>query len=139
MSEILVNKLTGKTTANDITVTVGATATAKLEQGLAKAWANIDGTGTIALRDSLNISSLTDDGTGAYDTSFSNSFSNTIYCALGCAKESSTGSRTSDVDRVFGPARTAYTTSVCEWLAQRFDGIDADVDEAYPLILGELA
>ena len=38
MSEIKVDTLTGKTTANDITVTVGATATMSLEQGLTKAW-----------------------------------------------------------------------------------------------------
>ena len=38
MSEIKVDTLTGKTTANDITVTVGASATQSLEQGLAKAW-----------------------------------------------------------------------------------------------------
>ena len=38
MSEIKTDKLTGVGTANDITVTVGATATAKLEQGLTKVW-----------------------------------------------------------------------------------------------------
>jgi hypothetical protein len=32
--------------------------------GTAKAWANLDGTGTIALRDSLNVSSVTDNGSG---------------------------------------------------------------------------
>ena len=38
MSEILVNKLTGVGTAKTVTVTVGATATQSLEQGLAKVW-----------------------------------------------------------------------------------------------------
>jgi hypothetical protein len=32
--------------------------------GTAKAWANLDGTGTIALRDSLNVSSVVDNGVG---------------------------------------------------------------------------
>jgi len=141
MASILkVDAMQGVTSAGDITITSeGGAATQSLQQGLAKVWANIDGTGTIGLRDSLNVSSLTDDGTGAYDTSFSNNFSNIIYCALGCPKENTTGSRTSDVDRVFHPARLPYTTSACAWLAQRYDGIDADVDEAYPLILGDLA
>ena len=139
MSEIKVDTLTGKTTANDITVTVGATATAKLEQSLAKVWGNIDGTGTIALRDSFNLSSLTDDGSGAYDTSFTNSFNNTTYAALGEAKENTSGSRTSDVDRVFNPARLVFTTSTCAWLAQTYAGADVDIEEAFPLLLGDLA
>jgi len=132
--------MAGKIIADQIEhSTAGSLDTSYVVNGSSKAWANIDGTGTIALRDSLNISSLVDDGTGAYDTHFSNSFSNIIYCALGCAKEASTGSRTSDVDRVFHPARLPFTTSACAWLAQRYDGIDADVDEAYPLLFGDLA
>jgi|14BtaG_2_1085337.scaffolds.fasta_scaffold00154_18 hypothetical protein len=65
MSEIKVDTLTGKTTANDITVTVGATATQSLEQGLAKAW--IRGTysgGTPSDSNSFAVSSLVDSGTG---------------------------------------------------------------------------
>jgi hypothetical protein len=34
--------------------------------GTAKAWANLNGTGTIALRDSLNVASVVDNGTGDY-------------------------------------------------------------------------
>ena len=140
MSEIKVDTLTGKTSAGNITVTSeGGAATMQLQQGLAKCWANISGTGTISLRDSLNVSSLTDDGTGAYDTSFSNSFSTTSYCAIGNGKENSSGARNSDVDRLFHPARTALTTSVCEWLGQNLAGGDADLDEAFPMVLGDLA
>ena len=66
MSEIKVDTLTGKTTANDITVTVGASATAKLEQGLAKCWFNYDQDAP-AVDDSFNITSITDVGTGQFD------------------------------------------------------------------------
>jgi len=141
MASILkVDAMQGVTAAGDITITSeGGAATQSLQQGLAKAWANIDGTGTIALRDSLNVSSLTDDGTGAYDTSFSNSFNNTNYCAIGNGKENSSGARNSDIDRLFHPARTAFTTSVCEWLGQNLAGGDADLDEAFPMVMGDLA
>ena len=37
---------------------------AQIEQGRAKAWVNMNGTGTIAVRDSYNVSSMTDLGTG---------------------------------------------------------------------------
>ena len=119
--------------------TAGSIATNYVVEGSVKAWANISGTGTISLRDSLNVSSLADDGTGAYDTSFSSSFSTTSYCAIGNGKENSSGARNSDVDRLFHPARTALTTSVCEWLGQNLAGGDADLDEAFPMVLGDLA
>ena len=79
MSEIKVDSLTGKTTANDITVTVGASATMSLEQGLAKAWVNFNGTGTVAILNSLNASSITDSATGRYRHNFSSSTSSSSY------------------------------------------------------------
>ena len=48
--------------------------TTYVTNGSAKAWVNFNGTGTIAARDSLNVSSLTDSGTGIYGISFSTSF-----------------------------------------------------------------
>ena len=47
----------------------------------ARAWVKFNGTGTIALGDSFNNSSLTDNGTGDYTTGFTNSFGNTNYSA----------------------------------------------------------
>jgi hypothetical protein len=49
----------------------------------AKAWINFDGAGTIATRDSFNVSSITDNGTGDYTISFSTSMANTNYCVTG--------------------------------------------------------
>jgi hypothetical protein len=43
-------------------------------RGIAKAWANFNGTGTIAARDSENVSSLTDNGAGDCTVNFSNAF-----------------------------------------------------------------
>mgnify|MGYP003146193389 CR=1 FL=1 len=47
--------------------------------GSAKAWVNFNGTGTIAARDSLNLSSLTDDATGLYTVNFSSAFDGADY------------------------------------------------------------
>jgi len=80
MSEVITDKLTGKTSAGSVTVTSeGGSATQSLQQGLLKAWINLDGTGTIATLDSLNIASVTDDGSGAYINAFTNSFNNVNY------------------------------------------------------------
>ena len=82
MSTILVDNLTGKTSAGSITVTSeGGAATQSLQQGLAKAWVNFDGTGTIAARDSLNLSSLTDNASGNYTASWSSALANASYSA----------------------------------------------------------
>ena len=72
MSEIKTDKLTGKTTAGDITVTVGATATAKLEQGLTKVWGSYNLKDNTAY-DAFNVSSNQDLATGRSQFNFTNS------------------------------------------------------------------
>ena len=47
--------------------------------GVAAAWFNLNGTGTIAARDSFGISSFTDEGTAYYSASVSSSFANNGY------------------------------------------------------------
>lgn len=47
-----------------------------------KAWVNFNGTGTVAIRASFNVSSITDNGTGDYTANFTTAFSDTNYCAL---------------------------------------------------------
>ena len=49
---------------------------------VAKAWVNYNGTGTIAINDSYNVSSLTDDATGKYDVNFSTAMSSVNYVAV---------------------------------------------------------
>ena len=91
-SELKVDKFTGVTTAGSILVTgEGNSTTTNLQQGLAKCWVNFDGTGTIASRDSFNIASLTDTGTGHYAPNFSNNMSNNDYSATGGISESGVG------------------------------------------------
>jgi hypothetical protein len=81
MSEIKVDTLTGKTAANDITVTVGATATQSLEQGLAKAWTSINQS-TPAIIQSLNTASITDSGVGIIDPNFTNNMNAVGWCSI---------------------------------------------------------
>lgn len=51
------------------------------EQGqLCKAWVNFNGTGTVAIRASYNVSSLTDLGTGRYTINFTTAMPDTNYC-----------------------------------------------------------
>jgi hypothetical protein len=53
--------------------------TATVVNGSAKAWVNFNGTGTVAIRDSFNVASLTDTGVGNYSVNFSSSMANSGY------------------------------------------------------------
>ena len=77
-SELKVDKFTGVTTAGSIDVTgEGNSTTTNLQQGLAKAWSHLNvSSGTPAIRDSLNIGSLTDVGTGNTTNTFTNPMNN---------------------------------------------------------------
>ena len=48
--------------------------------GSAKAWVNFNGTGTVAIRASFNVSSITDNGTGDYTINFTTAFADANYC-----------------------------------------------------------
>ncbi len=53
------------------------------KQSASKVWVNFNGTGTIAVRDSLNVSSLTDHAGGDTTVTFSNALNNTSYAPNG--------------------------------------------------------
>ena len=57
--------------------------------GSAKVWVNFNGTGTIATRDSLNVSSLTDEGTGQYDVSYTSATNASDYFYTSLARSNS--------------------------------------------------
>lgn len=57
---------------------------------LAKAWCKFNGTGTAAIVESFNVSSLTDNGTGNYTTNLSITMSSTTFPVLGATKSSAT-------------------------------------------------
>ena len=64
---------------NAIHTSDGGAVTQNLVQGLAKCWIQFNGTGTIATQDSLNISSIADNGTGFYQININNDMSNDDY------------------------------------------------------------
>jgi len=48
-----------------------------------RAWVNFNGTGTVAIRASFNVSSITDNGTGDYTVNFTTAFADANYSASG--------------------------------------------------------
>lgn len=47
-----------------------------------KAWVNFNGTGTVAIRASYNVTSITDNGTGDYTVNFTNAMTDANYSAV---------------------------------------------------------
>ena len=66
-----------------------STSSANVIQGSAKAWVNFNGTGTVAIRASYNVSSITDNGTGLYTVNFTNALSDANYAVCMTARPAS--------------------------------------------------
>mgnify|MGYP001033195728 FL=1 len=78
--------------------------------GVAAAWCNYDGTGTASIRDSINIASLTDNGTGSHSISFSNTMDNANYATQVTGAETGSGG---DANQLGTLTRDGtYTTSI---------------------------
>jgi len=76
-------RLTMNSTGQTTIVGEGGTTTTSVQQGLAKVWINFEGDGTIADSDSLNVSGLTDRGTGEYTITIANDMANATYSVTG--------------------------------------------------------
>ena len=79
-NNVKINQLSGIDTAGSITVQGEGTATTNLQQGLCKAWFRADGgAGTVVIGDSLNKTSIVDNGTGQYTLTYTNNMGSTNY------------------------------------------------------------
>jgi hypothetical protein len=79
-----------------------------------RAWVNFDGTGTVAIRASGNVSSITDNGTGDYTVNFTTAMADANYSAVGSSGFTSSGVEAGYVgfNRVgAGGAESAPTTT----------------------------
>jgi len=102
MSEIRTNTISNAAGTGPVTLT---------GQSAAKAWVNFNGTGTIAIRESLNVGSITDNGTGDYTINFSSALADANYALAGWAKDSNNGGNYSMVS---GNASDTLSSTSCE-------------------------
>lgn len=61
-----------------------------LNRRIATAWCNFNGSGVVAIRDSENVSSITDNGVGNYTVNFIDTYDNVQYCQLGFSNNAET-------------------------------------------------
>ncbi len=71
---------------------------------IAKAWVNFDGTGTVAIRSSYNVSSITDDGTGRYDVNFSTAMTDDDYSVVSDGRNDTDDNDTTNFVAIRGEA-----------------------------------
>ena len=135
MSTLRTNALEGVDAKNSITIVAGAgnVTTTNVQEGLAKAWVNWNGTGTVAIRDSFNVGSITDNGTGDYTTNISNAMGNANYCytALGGDTSASLSVRIENASN--------RTTTTIDLLAYNTSSANLDMQDLNSLFHGDLA
>jgi hypothetical protein len=58
-----------------------------IQNRIAKAWINFNGSGLVSIRDDFNINNIIDNGVGDYTINFSSSFANTNYTFVAWARD----------------------------------------------------
>jgi hypothetical protein len=84
-----------------------------------RAWVNFNGTSTVAIRASGNVSSITDNGTGDYTLNFTNALVDANYSFSGSASRLNA---TTSMSYLGPSATTTYTTSALQVLTANDSG-----------------
>ena len=128
MSTIIVDTLTGKSTAttvtigstpvvsasaNSLTIRGEGTAQTSIQQGLAKQWSRVSGA-SMAVSDSFNTSSVTDSATGKAAPVFTSNMGGTVYNTVfgGDDKQDGGGVFVVNIDDAVDQATTGYGFSI---------------------------
>ena len=114
----------------------GGAVTTSVQQGLAKAWIAFNGTGTIAIADSFNITSIADNTTGDYSVTIANDMANANYVHAG----DSGGGTSSSAGAVYAyDQATARTTTLFRVLMVTTTGGSVDTPTINIIVSGDLA
>jgi hypothetical protein len=113
--------MAGRITISTLNDDTGVLATQNGMSGIAKAWVCFNGTGTVAIRASMNVSSITDNGTGNYTVNFTTAMPDNNYSVSG----SNIGSTIANTFCYLCTHGTALTTS-----GFRFNVINAPLNTA---------
>ena len=99
-----------------------------------RTWVNFNGTGTVAIRDSGNVSSITDNSTGNYTINFTNNMPDVNYCMVGRYDKGNLSGGTDGIQGV--PTDTTYAVGSVRFVS-RFanNGAIADFNNTNVLIV----
>jgi hypothetical protein len=138
MSTVIVNTLTGTTTAGSISVTgEGNSTTTNLQQGLLKSWVDIPADGA-SLNDSFNIGSSTDSGAGDRRVAYTSNMATANYVITVAVDDSNASTSVVVTDISNGTkATTGFDAEVC--IASSSSNRQNYDIESYYMIAGDLA
>ena len=106
MASILrVNTLTDASSNNSVPM-------ATVAQGSAKSWINLNGTGTIATRDSLNVASINDEGTGNHTITYTSAMADANYSRSTHMQRENTSASFANIDGSYN--NDTYSTAAIE-------------------------
>ena len=145
MSEVILDTITGKSTATTITIgstpVVSASANSmtirgegsnqtSIQQGLCKAWCHFKGTGTVSIDNSFNVGSITDTAVGRYTVNFSTAYGDASYtCSVMSGSDGTTSiGRPNTVDAT--PTTSAFAFRVVS-AAGDADAANDDTNELF--------
>lgn len=94
-----------------------------------RAWVNFNGTGTVAIRASGNVSSITDNGTGTYTVNFATAMPDTNYSVTGTCSNND-NNRNESGTLSYGSSGTYSTTAVQVWTVENTGSVTVDIDSA---------
>jgi hypothetical protein len=137
--------MAGKIIADTLETGAGADiATSYVVNGSAKAWVNLNGTGTIAARDSFNHSSLTDNANGDYTNTIASAMGNANYAVSLANTQGEAASTNSAIGiRTTGTAgddpASTYSTTSQRTIHRISSGSSGDITICCISVLGDLA
>ncbi len=120
------SKIQGAGSLADIKVALNASGSAPVYA--CRAWVNFNGTGTVAIRASGNVSSITDNGTGSYTVNFTTAMPDTSYTFTGSATDDNANIRIVYEAGTYGQYRT---TSACRFVVVNPAGATGDAQGVY--------
>ena len=88
-----------------------------------RAWVNFNGTGTVAIRDSANVSSITDNSVGNYTVNFTTAMPDANYSISATANLNVSGNYGTYIS---GPKSQAPTASAWRFFANTYSGTVQD-------------
>jgi hypothetical protein len=105
--------MAGRVVVSTLNDDTGVLATQNGMTGIAKAWVNFNGKGTVAIRASFNVSSITDNGTGDYTINFITAMPDANYSIAGYSRNTASTTTTSCIS---GTSNASVTASACRFL-----------------------
>jgi len=103
---------------------------------VAKAWINMNGTSTVAIRDDFNVGSITDNGTGDYTVTYSTNLGDDDYAVVAQTGRDESGS--GGHNRLHAPCIDRQSTSSHRILCIDSDDDAArDMDSVYSIVFGD--